>query len=142
MHDEMPGFFPGRPGGEHDEPLLDTILATSPASRPATTRSMMISAWSGGSDLISAIAACVDTASRAWSAASGVVSSCAASVMSSGTAGRRARDRPASAARFLAMVNSHARKSCSPPRKRRSPVTTWTQVSPATSSGSVAITRR
>jgi hypothetical protein len=26
MHDEMPGFFPGRPGGEHDEPLLDMIL--------------------------------------------------------------------------------------------------------------------
>jgi hypothetical protein len=26
MHGEMPGFFPGRPGGEHDEPLLDMIL--------------------------------------------------------------------------------------------------------------------
>ena len=48
----------------------------------------------------------------------------ATSVMSSGITGRRARDRPASAARFLAMVNSHARKSCSSPRKRRSPATT------------------
>ena len=28
MHSEMPGFsFPGRPGGEHDEPLLDMIIA-------------------------------------------------------------------------------------------------------------------
>jgi len=28
MHGEMPGFpFPGRPGGEHDEPLLDMIIA-------------------------------------------------------------------------------------------------------------------
>src|ERR1700751_5741779 len=34
---------------------LPTILATSPVSRPATTRSMMISAWSDGSDLIRAI---------------------------------------------------------------------------------------
>ena len=30
MQDEMPGFFPGRPGGEHDEPLLDMILARRP----------------------------------------------------------------------------------------------------------------
>jgi hypothetical protein len=30
MHDEMPGFFPGRPGGEHDEPLLDMILERHP----------------------------------------------------------------------------------------------------------------
>lgn len=30
MHDEMPGFFPGRPGGEHDEPLLDMILERCP----------------------------------------------------------------------------------------------------------------
>ena len=30
MHDEMPGFFPGRPGGERDEPLLDMILARRP----------------------------------------------------------------------------------------------------------------
>jgi hypothetical protein len=30
MHNEMPGFFPGRPGGEHDEPLLDTILERRP----------------------------------------------------------------------------------------------------------------
>jgi hypothetical protein len=30
MHDEMPGFFPGRPGGEHDEPLLDMLLERSP----------------------------------------------------------------------------------------------------------------
>jgi hypothetical protein len=30
MQDEMPGFFPGRPGGEHDEPLLDMILAQRP----------------------------------------------------------------------------------------------------------------
>jgi hypothetical protein len=30
MHDEMPGFFPGRPGGEHDEPLLDMILERRP----------------------------------------------------------------------------------------------------------------
>jgi hypothetical protein len=29
MHDEMPGFFPGRPG-EHDEPLLDMILERRP----------------------------------------------------------------------------------------------------------------
>ncbi len=28
IHSEMPGFpFPGRPGGEHDEPLLDMIIA-------------------------------------------------------------------------------------------------------------------
>jgi len=28
VQDEMPGFpFPGRPGGEHDEPLLDMIIA-------------------------------------------------------------------------------------------------------------------
>src|SRR5579859_6989652 len=28
LHGEMPGFhFPGRPGGEHDEPLLDMIIA-------------------------------------------------------------------------------------------------------------------
>ena len=30
MHGEMPGFFPGRPGGEHDEPLLDMILERRP----------------------------------------------------------------------------------------------------------------
>jgi hypothetical protein len=30
MDDEMPGFFPGRPGGEHDEPLLDMILERRP----------------------------------------------------------------------------------------------------------------
>ena len=30
MHDEMPGSFPGRPGGEHDEPLLDMILERRP----------------------------------------------------------------------------------------------------------------
>lgn len=30
MHDEMPGFFPGRPGGEHDEPLLDMLLERCP----------------------------------------------------------------------------------------------------------------
>jgi hypothetical protein len=30
MHNEMPGFFPGRPGGEHDEPLLDMILERRP----------------------------------------------------------------------------------------------------------------
>ncbi len=30
MHDEMPGFFPGRPGGERDEPLLDMILERRP----------------------------------------------------------------------------------------------------------------
>jgi hypothetical protein len=33
MPDEMPGFFPGRPGGEHgehDEPLLDMILERRP----------------------------------------------------------------------------------------------------------------
>ena len=28
MQGEMPGFpFPGRPGGEHDEPLLDMIIS-------------------------------------------------------------------------------------------------------------------
>jgi hypothetical protein len=30
MHGEMPGFSPGRPGGEHDEPLLDMILERRP----------------------------------------------------------------------------------------------------------------
>jgi hypothetical protein len=30
MPGEMPGFFPGRPGGEHDEPLLDMILERRP----------------------------------------------------------------------------------------------------------------
>ena len=30
VHGEMPGFFPGRPGGEHDEPLLDMILERRP----------------------------------------------------------------------------------------------------------------
>jgi len=30
MHGEMPGFIPGRPGGEHDEPLLDTIFDRRP----------------------------------------------------------------------------------------------------------------
>ena len=30
MHDEMPGFFPGLPGGEHDEPLLDMLLERRP----------------------------------------------------------------------------------------------------------------
>ncbi len=30
MHGEMPGFFPGRPGGEHHEPLLDMILERRP----------------------------------------------------------------------------------------------------------------
>jgi hypothetical protein len=35
MHDEMPGFFPGRPGGEHDEPLLDMILERRPIPRGA-----------------------------------------------------------------------------------------------------------
>jgi hypothetical protein len=31
LHGEMPGFpFPGRPGGEHDEPLLDMILDRRP----------------------------------------------------------------------------------------------------------------
>ena len=62
--------------------------------RPATTRNMMISAWSRGSDAISAIEVCVATASSAWSAASGEVSRCSAALTSSslascGTAGRR-----------------------------------------------------
>jgi hypothetical protein len=30
MHGEMPGFFPGRPGGERDEPLLDMLLERRP----------------------------------------------------------------------------------------------------------------
>jgi hypothetical protein len=30
MHHEMPGFFPGRPGGDHDEPLLDMLLERRP----------------------------------------------------------------------------------------------------------------
>jgi hypothetical protein len=30
MHGEMPGFFPGRPGGERDEPLLDMIFDRRP----------------------------------------------------------------------------------------------------------------
>lgn len=30
LHGEMPGFFPGRPGGEHDEPLLDMIFDRRP----------------------------------------------------------------------------------------------------------------
>lgn len=30
MHGEMPGSFPGRPGGEHDEPLLDMIFERRP----------------------------------------------------------------------------------------------------------------
>jgi hypothetical protein len=30
MHSEMPGFFPGRPGGERDEPLLDMIFDRRP----------------------------------------------------------------------------------------------------------------
>jgi len=30
MQGEMPGFFPGRPGGERDEPLLDMILERRP----------------------------------------------------------------------------------------------------------------
>jgi len=31
MHGEMPGYFPGRPGGgEHDEPLLDMLLDRRP----------------------------------------------------------------------------------------------------------------
>jgi hypothetical protein len=30
MHDEMPGIFPGRPGGEHGEPLLDMLLERRP----------------------------------------------------------------------------------------------------------------
>ena len=30
VQDEMPGFFPGRPGGERDEPLLDMILERCP----------------------------------------------------------------------------------------------------------------
>ena len=42
MHDEMPGFFPGRPGGEHDEPLLDMILERRPIP-PGRRQSFM--AW-------------------------------------------------------------------------------------------------
>ena len=30
LHGEMPGFLPGRPGGEHDEPLLDMLLERRP----------------------------------------------------------------------------------------------------------------
>jgi hypothetical protein len=30
MHGEMPGFFPGRPGGEREEPLLDMIFDRRP----------------------------------------------------------------------------------------------------------------
>ena len=30
VHGEMPGFFPGRPGGERDEPLLDMIFDRRP----------------------------------------------------------------------------------------------------------------
>jgi len=30
MYGEMPGFFPGRPGGERDEPLLDMIFDRRP----------------------------------------------------------------------------------------------------------------
>jgi hypothetical protein len=30
MRGEMPGYFPGRPGGEHDEPLLDMVLERRP----------------------------------------------------------------------------------------------------------------
>src|SRR5712692_7704724 len=37
MHGEMPGFFPGRPGGEHDEPLLDMIFDRHPLPPGAPT---------------------------------------------------------------------------------------------------------
>ncbi len=30
MHSEMPGMFPGRPGGERDEPLLDMLMERCP----------------------------------------------------------------------------------------------------------------
>ena len=54
----------------------------------------------------------------------------------------RFRDRPASTARCRAMVNSQARNASSPPRKPGKAFTTWSQVSPATSSASGVITCR
>jgi hypothetical protein len=45
MHGEMPGFFPGRPGGgDHDEPLLDTILDRRPLP-PGAPPEMHVLAW-------------------------------------------------------------------------------------------------
>ena len=50
--DEMPGFpFPGRPGGEHDEPLLDMIIARRalPPDAPAVMHDLarMLAALAG-----------------------------------------------------------------------------------------------
>jgi hypothetical protein len=48
----MPGFpFPGRPGGEHDEPLLDMIIARRAlppdAPQPMHDLAQMLAAWAG-----------------------------------------------------------------------------------------------
>src|SRR5260370_20778380 len=52
LHSEMPGFsFPGRPGGEHDEPLLDMIFDRRPLppGAPAEMRdlALMLGALAG-----------------------------------------------------------------------------------------------
>jgi len=52
LHGEMPGFpFPGRPGGEHDEPLLDIIIARRalPPDAPAAMHDLarMLAAMAG-----------------------------------------------------------------------------------------------
>src|SRR5260370_34523702 len=52
LHSEMPGFsFPGRPGGEHDEPLLDMIFDRRPlppgASAEMRDLALMLGALAG-----------------------------------------------------------------------------------------------
>ena len=82
MHDEMPGSFPGGPGGEHDEPLLDMILER----RPIPPRGAGDS-WPG------ADARCRSRVGRAWEA--GRRGRCAGGVHPAGFPGRRLARCPA-----------------------------------------------
>ncbi len=126
----LPGVFPSMP-------------ATASVSSPATTRSMITSACSGGSRATSAIAASVARLSSTIWAVSGVRGTSARVISSSGSAGCRLRSLTWSSRRRRAVVKSHARQAASSPVKRASPRTTWTQVSAAMSSApSGASTRR
>ena len=113
---------------------LSMISATCLTSSPATTRSIMASAWPAGRVAIRASAARVEAASRTVAAGSSGAGGSARLVSGSSWTGLRAVWRHQSRALCRAMVNTQARNAASPPWKRPIPLTMATQVSAARSS--------
>ncbi len=123
--------------------LRPTSCATAWLSSPATTRSVITSAWNLGSEEMMLIAASVPSFSSTRSAGSTLPGPATSGSSGTETIERRDRRRPSSIARRRAVVNSQARQAASSPRKASRLRATWTQVSAATSSAaSAAITRR